>query len=109
MTRLPQARSGGACDYSLKSQLSIAAFPPLFSEGAEKGSMQRAEPNTCRVSREINFFTAPFYTLEDIPGSQRVRCSHTKNLYKKFNKKYEWIVHVIIYNLAKLEMKQILV
>jgi hypothetical protein len=69
MTRLPQARSRGACDYSLKSQLSIAAFFPLFSEGAEKGSMQRAEPNTCRVSREINFFTAPFYTLvrEDIP------------------------------------------
>jgi hypothetical protein len=32
-------------------------------------------------------------------------CSHTK----KINKKYEWIFHVVIYNLTKLEIKQILV
>jgi hypothetical protein len=79
----------------IKESAQHRRFFPLFSEGAEKGSMQRAEPNTCRVSREINFFTAPFYTLvrEDIPSSQRVRCSRASTLkiyIRKFNKKI-WV------------------
>jgi hypothetical protein len=32
-----------------------------------------------------------------------------KKDYENFNKKYMWIVHVVIYTITKLEMKQILV